>query len=70
MRAGGLRAWAGLAVLALLTAQPVRAQGVYAPPGGVAPPGLNAALPPPAPPAAPMPLLDGGVPPPPETHPA
>jgi hypothetical protein len=57
MRAGGLRAWAGLAVLALLTAHPVRAQGVLPPPAGVT-----------APPAPPMPLLDGGVPPLPEAH--
>ncbi len=70
MRAGGLRAWAGLAVLALLTAQPVRAQRVLPPPGGAAPPGINGALPPPAPPGPPMPLLDGGVPPPADAHPA
>jgi hypothetical protein len=59
MRAGRLRAWAGLAVLALLVASPVRAQRVLPPPSGV-----------PAPPSAPpLPLIDGGVPPPPGEHP-
>jgi Legionella pneumophila major outer membrane protein precursor len=60
MRAGRLRAWAGLATLALLVAGPAQAQGVLPPPAGVTAP----------PPAPPMPLLDGGVPPPPDGHPA
>jgi hypothetical protein len=60
----------GLVVLALLTTHPVQAQGVFPPPAGGPPPGLNGNLPPPAPPpAAPTPLLDLGVPPP-EMHPS